>query len=149
MISKMTLSNQSHFPRFFLSPESHLEGFCKGQPNGAITGDDCQFRLVVSRNWPGPGKSSSVIRWRRKVILLNLKRGFDEASCLKSSLKSLSRANLFHAPLVSLYHLKKNLKLAGHLVFNSRSNEYSLAPQFKCLEYTFKAEMQTTLVRGQ
>jgi hypothetical protein len=25
-ISKMTLSNQSHFPRFFVSPESHLIG---------------------------------------------------------------------------------------------------------------------------
>jgi hypothetical protein len=25
----MTLSNQSHFPGFFLSPESHLKGFCK------------------------------------------------------------------------------------------------------------------------
>ena len=24
MISKMTLSNQSHFPRFFSTPESHL-----------------------------------------------------------------------------------------------------------------------------
>jgi hypothetical protein len=44
-----------------------------------------QFRLVVSRNWPGPDKSSSVIRWRGKVILPNLKRGFDKASCLKSS----------------------------------------------------------------
>ncbi len=39
----------------------------------------------VSRNRPGPGKSSSGIRWRRKVILPNLQRGFDVASCLKSS----------------------------------------------------------------
>ncbi len=30
------------------------------------------------------------------------------------------------------------LKLAGHLVFNSGSNESRLAPQFKWLEYTFK-----------
>ncbi len=30
MISKMALSNQSHFPRFFFSiPESHLAGFCR------------------------------------------------------------------------------------------------------------------------
>jgi len=34
--------------------------------------------------------------------------------------------------------LKKNLKLAGHLVFNIKSNASSLAPQFKWLEYTFK-----------
>jgi hypothetical protein len=27
--------------------------------------------------------------------------------------------------------------MPGTLVFNSRSNEYSLAPQFKWLEYTF------------
>jgi hypothetical protein len=40
---------------------------------------------VVSRNQPGPGKSSYGIRWRRKVILPNLQRGFDEARCLKSS----------------------------------------------------------------
>jgi hypothetical protein len=32
-----------------------------------------------------PGKSSSGIRWSRKVILPNLQIGFDEASCLKSS----------------------------------------------------------------
>jgi hypothetical protein len=32
---------------------------------------------------------------------------------------------------------KKILKLAGHLVFNSGSNESRLAPQFKWLEYTF------------
>ncbi len=42
------------------------------------------FQLQSSRNWPGPGKSSSVIWWRGKVILLNLKRGCDETSCLKS-----------------------------------------------------------------
>jgi hypothetical protein len=35
--------------------------------------------------------------------------------------------------------LKKNLKLAGHLVFNIKSNESSLAPQFKWLEYTFNS----------
>ena len=29
MISKMTLTNQSHFPRFFSIPESHLAGFCR------------------------------------------------------------------------------------------------------------------------
>jgi len=29
MISEMTLSNQSHFPRFFSIPESHLTGFCR------------------------------------------------------------------------------------------------------------------------
>jgi len=28
-ISEMALSNQSHFPGFFSSPESHLIGFCK------------------------------------------------------------------------------------------------------------------------
>jgi hypothetical protein len=28
-ISEMTLSNQSHFPGFFLPPESHLVGYCK------------------------------------------------------------------------------------------------------------------------
>jgi hypothetical protein len=28
-ISEMTLSNQSHFPGFFLSPERHLIGYCK------------------------------------------------------------------------------------------------------------------------
>jgi hypothetical protein len=44
-----------------------------------------RFRLVVSRSRPGPGKSSPVIRWRRKVILKNPKRRFDEASCIKSS----------------------------------------------------------------
>ncbi len=50
--------------------------------NGEITEDELQRpsqnRLVINRNWPGPGKSSSVIQWRRKVILLNLKRGFAE-----------------------------------------------------------------------
>jgi len=44
-----------------------------------------QFHLMTSRNPPGPGKSSSMISWLRKVILLNLKSGFDETSCLKSS----------------------------------------------------------------
>jgi hypothetical protein len=29
MIAKMTLSNQSHFPRLFSTPESHLVGFCR------------------------------------------------------------------------------------------------------------------------
>jgi hypothetical protein len=28
-ISEMTLSNQCHFPGFFLPPESHLVGYCK------------------------------------------------------------------------------------------------------------------------
>jgi hypothetical protein len=37
----------------------------------------------TSQNWPGPGKSSSVIWWRGKVNLLNLKKGFDEFICLK------------------------------------------------------------------
>ncbi len=41
-----------------------------------ITEDDLpgpgRFRLMTSRNWPGPGKSSSVIWGRRKVILLKL-----------------------------------------------------------------------------
>ncbi len=57
--------------------------------NSEITEDDLpkpiKFRLTTSWNWPGPGKSSSVIWWRRKVILLNLERGFDETSYLKSS----------------------------------------------------------------
>jgi hypothetical protein len=57
--------------------------------NSKITEDDSlgpgQFRFTTSRNRPGPRKSSSVIWWRRKVILLNLKKGFDETSCLKSS----------------------------------------------------------------
>ncbi len=44
-----------------------------------------QFRLKKNRNRPSPGKSSSVIFWRRKVILLNLKTGIDETSCPKSS----------------------------------------------------------------
>ncbi len=44
-----------------------------------------QFRLKTSRSRPGPGKSSSMISWLRKVILLNLKSGFDETSYLKSS----------------------------------------------------------------
>jgi len=35
-------------------------------------------------------------------------------------------------------------------VFNSRSNEYSLAPQFKWLEYTFKetAEIETGMAEN-
>jgi hypothetical protein len=64
----MTLSNQSHFPGFFLSPESHLIGFCKSYKTyqeHEIMKDDLpgpgQFRLMKSRNWPGPGKSSSGI----------------------------------------------------------------------------------------
>ncbi len=117
----------SHFLGFFLSPESHLIGFCKSYTMASaipawpklelgrtgqvifrhhqITEDDlpglCQFRLTTSRNWAGPGKSSSgvtkswkmtywgltsrnrlspgnsssVIWWCRKIILLNLKRG--------------------------------------------------------------------------
>ncbi len=35
--------------------------------------------------------------------------------------------------------IKILFKLAGHLVFNSGSNESSLAPQFKWLDNTFKA----------
>jgi hypothetical protein len=31
--------------------------------------------------------------------------------------------------------------MAGHLLFNSGSNESSLAPQFKWLDNTFKAKM--------
>jgi hypothetical protein len=42
------------------------------------------------------------------------------------------------APLVRLYHLKKNFKLAGSLVFYSGSNESSIARQFKWLNNTFK-----------
>ena len=41
MISEMTLSNQSHFPRFFQSPEDDLPG-----PD--------QFRLTTSRNRLSP-----------------------------------------------------------------------------------------------
>jgi len=53
----MTLSNQSHFPGFFLSPESHLTGFAN--PIRWLQ----QFRLVIFRRhqitedeMPGPGQ---------------------------------------------------------------------------------------------
>ncbi len=56
--------------------------------NSKITEDDfpgpSQFRLTTSRNRPGPDMSSSAIWWRRKVIFVNLKSGFDKTSCLKS-----------------------------------------------------------------
>ncbi len=58
------------------------------------------FRLFKSRIWPGPGQSSSVIWWRRKMTYQDLmtsgshfansefaysERGSDETRCLKSS----------------------------------------------------------------
>ncbi len=65
------------------------EGWGGGGENGlrqaGIGQAPGQFRLVVSQNQQGPGKSSPVIRWRRKVILTHPKRRFDEASCIKSS----------------------------------------------------------------
>ncbi len=95
-ISEMTLSNQSHFPRFFGHAEPRFV--------------PSQFRIVLSRNWLVPGKTSYGVTKSRKMtyrglansglrqltrrnwlvpgkssILLNLQRGFDEASCLKSS----------------------------------------------------------------
>ena len=39
---------------------------------------------------------------------------------------------------LALLQQKNFCKLAGHLVFNSGSNESSLAPQFKWLDNTFK-----------
>ncbi len=36
-ISEMTLSNQSHFLGFFLSPESHLMGFADGLLSSGVT----------------------------------------------------------------------------------------------------------------
>ncbi len=41
-----------------------------------------------------------------------------------------------------LYNLKKFKKLAGPAVYYSRTNEPSLAPQFKWMEYTFKGIVQ-------
>ncbi len=98
-ISKMTLSNQSHF---FQSPESQFKNSyqfrLRTSQNHSSPEDDLRqlvsldppfrfskmtfrhhqvpeddfpgpspFRLVISRNWPGPGKSSSVIWWHRKM----------------------------------------------------------------------------------
>jgi hypothetical protein len=89
------------------------------------------------------GKSSSVIWWRCKVILLNLKSRIDETNCLKSSsgdvisesLKPLKMVLCSSREIVSLNFF---FKLASPPVFNSRSNEPSHAPQFKWLASTFK-----------
>ncbi len=93
MNSEMTLSNQSHFPRFFSprkmtyrksgrfrlttsrnrqAPVSHLTA--STNRGRWLTGAG-RFRLTTSRNWPGPGKSSSGIlglermQWLSFVIL--------------------------------------------------------------------------------
>jgi hypothetical protein len=118
---------------------------------------------MTSRSQPGPGKSSSVIKWHRKVILLNLKSGFDETSCLKSSsrdkqFKLVESLNcpgpISHLPGTensqkSLKLLKKVLsssceivslniltKLTETLVFNS--DGMSVVTPFKWLDNTFK-----------
>jgi hypothetical protein len=83
----MTLSNQIHLPGFFSPRKTNLKilinsdlgqagiaGLVSSYPlirfstmfrRQQIKEDDLpvpsQFRLVISRNWPGPGKSSSVI----------------------------------------------------------------------------------------
>ncbi len=57
-LSEMTLSNQSHFPQFFMSPESHLIGLL--------------YPFSCSRNWPGPGKSSSGVTKSRKMTYRGL-----------------------------------------------------------------------------
>ncbi len=89
---------------------------------------DKRFRLVVSRNWSGPGKSSSG----------DWKIAESDFGWTKSSQKSLSRWKGFYAPLVRWYHKIFFKKHAGLLVFYSGSNECSLAPQFKWLDNTFE-----------
>jgi hypothetical protein len=57
----MTLSLQSHFPGFFLSPESHFIGFCKSSKMASA---------IPACNKPelaGPGKSASGIIKSRKM----------------------------------------------------------------------------------
>ena len=101
MISKMALSNQSQFPRFFSprkmtyrnlansgfrqagigqAPVSHLPRFVDAVR--WLTGA-CRFRLVVSRNRPDYGKSSSG----------DWKIAESDFGWTKSSQKSLSRTN--------------------------------------------------------
>jgi hypothetical protein len=49
----MTLSDQSHFPRFFSIPESHLVGFCKS------------YKITLAIGKKGP---LSVIMYVRYVL---------------------------------------------------------------------------------
>ncbi len=94
MISKMTLSNQSHFPRFFSTPESHLVGFCRSYKMTLAIGKKeplcflimwCHsISLALCLLWAlpipaydkpesaRPGKSSPVICWRRKMTYRGL-----------------------------------------------------------------------------
>ncbi len=86
------MGNYAFFPVQESRKMTYREWWNRGRwltENSEITEDDLpgpsQFRIMTSRNRPGPGKSSSVVWWPRKVILLNMKSGFDETSWLKSS----------------------------------------------------------------
>ncbi len=93
---------------------------------------DKRFRLVVSRNWSGPGtgKSSSG----------DWKIAESDFGWTKSSQKSLCRWKWFSAPLVRWYHYKfckYKCHQSSILPFYGGLTESSLAPQFKWLDNAF------------
>jgi hypothetical protein len=73
----MTLSNQSQFPGFFLSPESHLIGFCKSYKMASAI-PACHLQASPNHRrwhagaWPIPAYDKPELARPRKVIFRDL-----------------------------------------------------------------------------